>query len=42
VWKIVTLVIGLCCVGFINDIGVIGGVRRERDRQTVAVSILPN
>jgi hypothetical protein len=37
VWKMLILVGGLCCVGFINSNGVVAGVQRQR----VALSIGP-
>jgi hypothetical protein len=30
VWKMLTFVFGFCCVAFINPIGVVASVRRQR------------
>jgi hypothetical protein len=38
VWEMLTLFGGLCCVGFINPIGVAAGVQRQR----LALSIWSN
>jgi hypothetical protein len=38
VWETISLVVGSCCVGFINSVGVVAGVWRQR----LALSIGPN
>jgi hypothetical protein len=35
IWKMLTLVVGLCCVGFITPIGVVTGDRRRKQALSV-------